>query len=141
MACTSTKVSSNFTATPMYEMKPGSKDLCLTACYEESGCTFVEYFQDFCTLYRSGSEDQFRRDNVFEIDRQLARRSCMRKLLVKPTVEFKPIAEDKNDNMTCSGHPNFKAAVNMFIGRDNLRFYTTNESMFSDGKKAFRRFL
>ncbi|EYC08249.1 hypothetical protein Y032_0067g70 [Ancylostoma ceylanicum] len=142
IACTFTNVNGNFNATVKYEIMLGSEDLCLTACYDEYDCTFVEYFQGSCTVYENGSEDHFGRGKVFELDRQLSRGSCSRSLVVGPTVEFRTIVSDREDNMTnCSGSPNSKTMINVFRQNNLLRFYSNSETLLANGRKPFRRLV
>ncbi|KAL6731678.1 hypothetical protein Aduo_002516 [Ancylostoma duodenale] len=125
-----------------YEILLGSEDLCLTACYEESDCAFVEYYQGSCTVYKNGSNGQAGRDDVLEFDRQLSRSSCSRRMQIgEPTVKFETITSVNTDNRACSGSPISATTINVFKEKDSLRFYSTDTSIFSDGKAPHRRFL
>ncbi|KAL6731681.1 hypothetical protein Aduo_002519 [Ancylostoma duodenale] len=141
IACTFTKRSGNFNAAEKYEILLGSEELCLTACYEESDCTYVEYYQGSCTVYKYGGKGWAGHGNVFEFDRPLSR-SCSRRMQVAdPTVKFETIISVNTDNRKCSGSPNPATAINVFQGRDSLRFYSTDKSILSDGTAPHRRFL
>ncbi|EYC25256.1 hypothetical protein Y032_0012g1786 [Ancylostoma ceylanicum] len=139
-ACTFTKRNDTFNAVVKYEIMLGSEELCLMACYEEPDCAFAEYFQGSCAVYKSGSDSQAGHGNAFEFDRQLSSSSCRRRMqFVDNTVKFETIAPVNTDNRACSGLPNSATGINVFQGKDKLRFYSTNMSFLSDGAKPHRR--
>ncbi|KAL6741109.1 hypothetical protein Aduo_014398 [Ancylostoma duodenale] len=127
-------------ATVKYEIRPGSEELCLTACYEESDCIFAEYFQDYCTLYINGIEAQASRGKLFEVNRVQFDSSCSRRIVVAPTVNFVAITPIQAASSPCKGEPSSVTAVNVFSVGD-FRFYSTRDTISSDGLQPFRRLL
>ncbi|EYC08241.1 hypothetical protein Y032_0067g68 [Ancylostoma ceylanicum] len=139
LTCTFTKRSGNFMAAVKYEIMPESEEMCLKACYEESDCIYLQYFQDACTVYKSGSEEQNERGSVFEVDRVQSDSSCTRRIVVEATVDFKSIAPNTTNSIPCNGVPMSTTTINVFKG-NQYRFYTTKEKILPDGSAPFRRF-
>ncbi|KAL6735860.1 hypothetical protein Aduo_006266 [Ancylostoma duodenale] len=125
-------------ATVKYEIRPGSKELCLTACYEESDCIIAEYFQDYCTVYINGNEAQTSRGKVFELDRVQSGSTCSRRVLVEPTVNFVAITPIQAASSPCKREPSSVTTVNVFSVGD-YRFYSPRDTISSDGLQPFRR--
>ncbi|CAJ0595850.1 unnamed protein product [Cylicocyclus nassatus] len=88
---TFTKFQGDFLATIKYELPKESEEICLRTCFEESDCTFVQYNQNVCTIFKSGEVNQVGRGNVYELDRQLALPTCERPLPLAPDVEFRQL--------------------------------------------------
>ncbi|CAJ0592925.1 unnamed protein product [Cylicocyclus nassatus] len=112
---TYTLVTDSFAARILYQRSINNEELCLNICYDHHMCKFVHYSEDNCTVYESGTILYLPVANTYELDRTLTLPSCSREVLLRPTVEFKPIEVPLKEGVTCSGFPSKLTTIHTYL--------------------------
>ncbi|CAJ0595786.1 unnamed protein product [Cylicocyclus nassatus] len=144
---TFTPYQGNFTANFTYELPKESEELCLRTCFEESDCTFVQYNENVCTIFKSGEVNQVGRGNVYALDRQLVLPTCERPLPLAQNVEFQQLPEpveaqsEARKAQLLAMNTTASLTIIDIIGLSGSRFFLKDVTKMPDGAIILSRLV
>ncbi|CAJ0595599.1 unnamed protein product [Cylicocyclus nassatus] len=142
-SCTFIDQKDDFVADVIYAMLKKDKDWCLLTCYEEENCTYVEYQEGVCTIFKDGETHQDGGNNMYKLDCQLTLPACPHCLPLAPEVEFQtlpvPKIEQSKTRMRELLAKDAVALTVVHIYDKNGYIFTKSEAAFPDGTAPFHR--